>query len=119
MGITINSSGTATITGTGAITTTVSQTIVNVSGTAITGVYQLMVDANAIGNGSEGWIEISQKVSGTLRVTTTGSFSHALSEPNIATIPLPADSQYKAVVKMSAGNKGKTFPYKLYKLDGA
>ena len=118
MGATIANEGTVTITGTGSITTTVSATVTNVTGAGALGIFQMMVDMANLANGSVAWLEIATKVNnGTLGTVTTGTYAHALSEPIIPSIPIPAADQFNVKIKMNAGTKGKSFKYARWKLD--
>lgn len=85
-------------------------------GSAITaaGVYQLVVDTNAMVNGDvlELRIYTKCKSGSTERVAFYACYANVQGEPNKYSIPVPTDTSFKATLKQTAGT-GRAFDWNI------
>ena len=80
--------------------------------------YVLGVDLGALANGDI--VELCCKTKmlsgGTSRIAYKATFAHAVSEPNIYSVPIPAVHEVVFTLKQTAGT-GRAFPWSVISLD--
>lgn len=81
----------------------------------VTGIFQLVVDANALVNGDELELRIYLKPAsgGTERLAYYTAFAHAQGQPLKTSLTIPSPISWRATLKQTAGT-GRAFPWAVW-----